>query len=172
MNAFDAFVLLAALALFCLGILRGAVRISLGLVGMILGLVVALQYEAVLAVRVQRVVSDDVLAHLLAFALLVMGVMALSIFVGWILRHLLKKAHLGWLDRILGAAAGLVCAALLAAAVAVPLASVLPRGSRILAESRLAPVTLEVSRFVVRLAPDELRAQFQRGLDRIKQTTT
>ena len=40
MNAFDAFVLLAALALFCVGILRGVVRISLGLGGMILGLVV------------------------------------------------------------------------------------------------------------------------------------
>ena len=172
MNAFDAFVLLAALALFCVGMLRGVVRISLGLGGMILGLVVALQYEATLAPRLQRVVTDDVLAHLLAFALLVMGVMVLSIFVGWMLRHLLKKAHLTWLDRLLGAAAGLVCAALLAAAVAVPLASVLPRGSRVLTESRLAPVTLEVSRLVVRLAPDELRLRFQRGLDRIKEATT
>jgi uncharacterized membrane protein required for colicin V production len=172
MNAFDAFVLLAALALFCLGILRGVVRISLGLGGMILGLVVALQYEAVLASGIQRVVKDDVLAHLVAFALLVMAVMTLAIFVGWILRHLLKKAHLTWLDRALGAAAGLVCAALLAAAVAVPLASVLPRGSRVLTESRLAPVTLEVSRFVVRLAPEELRDRFQRGLDRIKETAT
>ncbi len=105
MNAFDAFVLLAALALFCVGMLRGVVRISVGLGGMILGLVVALQYEATLAARVQHVVSDDVLAHLLSFALLVMAVMALSLFVGWILRHLLKKAHLGWLDRLLGAAA-------------------------------------------------------------------
>jgi membrane protein required for colicin V production len=172
MNAFDAFVLLTALALFCLGILRGVVRISLGLGGMILGLLVALQYEAALAPTVQRVVSDDVVAHLLAFALLVMGVMATSIFVGWVLRHLLKKAHLTWLDRLLGAAAGLVCAALLAAAVAVPLASVLPRDSRILVESRLAPVTLEVSRVVVRLAPDELRQKFQQGLDRIKEATT
>lgn len=172
MNAFDAFVLLAALVLFCVGMLRGVVRISLGLVGMVVGLVVALQYEAALAARVQKVVSDDVLAHLLAFALLVMSVMILSLFVGWILRHLLKKAHLGWLDRILGAAAGLVCAALLAAAVAVPLTSVLPRGSRILSESRLAPMTLEVSRLVVRLAPEELRQRFQRGLDRIKGAVT
>ena len=65
-----------------------------------------------------------------------------------------------------------MCAALLAAAVAVPLASVLPRGSRILTESRLAPVTLQVSRLVVRLAPDELRERFQQGLDRIKEATT
>jgi uncharacterized membrane protein required for colicin V production len=172
MNAFDAFVLLAALALFCLGILRGAVRISLGLGGMILGLLVALQYETVLAPYIQRVVKDDVVAHLLAFAMLVMAMMALAILLGWILRHLLKKAHLTWLDRILGAAAGLVCAALLAAAVAVPLASVLPKGSRVLAESRLAPVTLEVSRLVVRLAPDELRQRFHQGLDRIKEATT
>ncbi len=172
MNAFDAFVLLAALALFCVGMLRGVVRISVGLGGMILGLVVALQYEATLAPRVQHVVSDDVLAHLLSFALLVMAVMALSLFAGWVLRHLLNKAHLGWLDRLLGAAAGLVCAALLAAAVAVPLASVLPRGSRILTESRLAPVTLQVSRLVVRLAPEELRERFQQGLDRIKESTT
>ncbi len=172
MNAFDAFVLLAALILACLGILRGVVRISLGLGGMVLGLLLALQYEGTVAPVVQRVVSDAVVAHLLAFALIVMVVMAASIFLAWVLRHLLKKAHLNWLDRSLGAAAGLLCAALLAAAVAVPLASALPRGSRVLVESRLAPVTLKVSRMMVRLAPEELRLRFQQGLDRIKDATT
>lgn len=172
MNAFDAFVLLAALVLACLGILRGVVRISLGLGGMVLGLLLALQYEGTVAPVVQRVVSDAVVAHLLAFALVVMVVLAASIFLGWVLRHLLKKAHLNWLDRSLGAAAGLLCAALLAAAVAVPLASALPRGSRVLVESRLAPVTLKVSRMVVRLAPEELRLRFQQGLDRIKDATS
>ena len=172
MNAFDAFVLLAALALACLGILRGVVRISLGLGGIVLGLLLALQYEGVVAPVIQRVVSDEVVAHLLAFALIVMAVLAGSIFLAWTLRNLLKKAHLSWLDRSLGAGAGLLCAALLAAAVAVPLASVLPQDSRVLVESRLAPLTLKVSRMVVRLAPEDVRQKFQQGLDRIKDATT
>jgi membrane protein required for colicin V production len=172
MNGFDAFVLLAALALVCLGILRGLVRISLGLGGLVLGLLVALQYEGSVAPSFERAVGDPVVAHLLAFAVLVMAVLAGSILLAWALRRLLKKAHLGWLDRLLGAAVGLLCATLLAAAVAVPLASVLPKDSRVLAESRLAPVTLKVSRMVVRLAPQDLREKFLRGIDRIQEAAT
>jgi uncharacterized membrane protein required for colicin V production len=172
MNAFDVFVILMAVILVLVGLLRGLVRISLGLGGLVFGVLAALQWEGTLAVPIERLVRNDAVAHLLAFGLIVVGVILGAVLLAFFLRKLLKKASLSWLDRMLGATGGLLCAALLAGAVAVPLASVLPSESRILRESRLAPVTLEVSLLVVRLAPDDLREKFLEGLDRIKEATT
>jgi len=171
MNGFDLLVLLAAALFVLFGAYRGLLRLGLGLAGLVVGLFLALRWEGALTPYVRRIIDSDLWAPLLSFVGVVVAVVIASLVVAWALRSVLKVAHLLWIDRILGATAGLLCAALLAGGVAVILASDLPPDSRLLADSALAPYTLQISRGVVRLAPEGLRQRFEAGLERITSRT-
>jgi hypothetical protein len=63
---------------------------------------------------------------------------------------------------------GLVGALFLSAALSIILTAGLPRDSRLLADSKLAPITLRLSVALVRLAPPSLRQRFDAGMQRLR----
>jgi membrane protein required for colicin V production len=87
-----------------------------------------------------------------------------------ILEKMLKAAKLKTMDRLLGAGFGLLKAGLLAGAVLMGMAVfAAPQTDEMLADSRLAPVFLQVMRGVIVAVPRDYKDQFTAALDRIKQ---
>jgi len=83
---------------------------------------------------------------------------------GRIVRWALKEVGLRWVDRLLGAAFGLVRGLVIVTAVLLALATFAP-GTRLLRDSQFAGYFLVAGRGASWLAPAEVRRKFREGLD-------
>src|SRR5437763_12052712 len=96
--------------------------------------------------------------------------MILAGILGKIVRWIVKEATgLRLIDRFFGGILGLLRGCLLIAIVLVSMTAFTPT-SRWLQGSALAPYFLVVGRAAIWVAPAELRAQFYKGLDFVRQT--
>ena len=102
----------------------------------------------------------DIAAFLVIFVL----VMLLAGLAGRIARWVLREAGLSFIDRILGAALGLLRGCLVVAIVLVSMAAFTPT-SAWLRNSQLAPYFLVAGRAAIWVAPSDLRGRFYQGLD-------
>ncbi len=102
-----------------------------------------------------------------AFLIIFVGVMLLAGMAGRVARRTMKEAGLSFVDRILGAALGLLRGCLIVAIVLMSMAAFTPT-SRWLQGSELAPYFLVAGRAAVWVAPLELRTRFYQGLDLLR----
>jgi membrane protein required for colicin V production len=168
-NGFDLFVIMVVVALLALGAWKGIVRLLLGATGMVAGVFLALRFESRVApLFLKWVTTQELIARLLAFVSIVVGVSVACVVIAFLVRHMLKVATLGWLDRLLGATAGLLCALLFMGTIAVFLTAGFPDQSKLLAGSKTAPYLVQVSRGIAKAAPPELRQKFEAGLERLE----
>lgn len=168
MTFFDFFVLGLVGASVAAGALRGFVRAALTLAALVVGLLVAARgYEAAGALlRGVRLFESEAAARAGGFLLIVGVLLALGFAAGAFARGGLRRARLGWFDRLLGGAFGLarglaVCSAVFLALTAFPvrLASV--------QEARTAPVLAEGARLLAACTSPEVRAKFFQGYKRL-----
>jgi membrane protein required for colicin V production len=94
--------------------------------------------------------------------------MILAGIAGRIAHWLMKEAGLNVVDRVLGAALGVVRGCLIVAIVLTGMAAFTPT-SRWLQGAELAPYFLVVGRAAIWVAPAELRARFYQGIDLLRQ---
>lgn len=114
MNWLDV-VLIVFLALSVLGgLINGLIRTIVGLAGLVLGIYLAGRYYVAFGNWLP--IANEDIASIVAFAIILIGIMVVAAIVAFFLRRLIGLAMLGWLDRLLGAAAGLVLGGLLCAA--------------------------------------------------------
>ena len=99
---------------------------------------------------------------------LVMAVLVLAGIAGKIARWAVKEAGLSIIDRVLGAALGLLRGALMVSVVLMGMTAFTP-ASRWLEGSEFAPYFLVVGRAAIWVAPSELRGRFYQGLDLLRQ---
>lgn len=144
-NYFDIAVLVLILAFGIRGGARGFVAEIAGLAGLAAGLVLARSFSAGAADALERYIAPSA-APTVAFVALVIGGMLAVGLCARLLRRVLDVAFAGWLDHLLGAAAGAAKGALLSAAVAwiaVLLAPQIP----LVHESRAIPPLLDFVRW-------------------------
>jgi len=111
--------------------------------------------------------SSSWLVEIAAFLIIFSGVIIFAGIAGRIAHWLMKEAGLSAIDRLLGAALGVVRGCLIVAIVLTSMAAFTPT-SRWLQGSELAPYFLVVGRAAVWLAPAELRARFYQGIDLLR----
>ncbi|HXZ39308.1 MAG TPA: CvpA family protein [Terriglobales bacterium] len=140
---------------------------AFGIAGLVLGYLLA-------AWNYQRLASHFAsygaawLVEIAAFLVIFVGVMLLAGIAGRITRWMMQEAGLTLVDRIFGAALGLLRGCLINAVALVSLAAFTPT-SKWLQGSELAPYFLVAGRAVVWVAPAELRTRFYQGLDLLRQ---
>jgi len=164
--------LLAALVAASLlaGFLKGLARSLIGLVAVVVGFLCGLWFYGVAGAFFYEYLSSRQLAHFLGFLIIFFAVVLLGALLAGLLARLLKWAKLGWLDRLMGGAFGLLRGVLLAAALVLAIMAFAPKPPpRSVAGSRLAPYMLEAGRLIVALAPYEVRHSFQLSYERLKE---
>ena len=139
------------------------------LVGVILGLFVAAANYGAAANWIQRVVAIREAANLIAFLLIALLVMLVVGLLGRLLRGLVRTVGLGLLDRLLGAAFGLVKGCIVVTLVLMGVVAFLPPQNW-LASSRLAPVFLNAAHGGSRVVPFALGQEIRQGLDALRLT--
>ncbi len=106
--------------------LRGLIRSVVSLVGVAAGLVMAAWYAPAAAVYVTPWVTPAALAQIVGFAAVFAAVFLLASLLGRALRNASHAVGLGFVDRLGGAAFGVVRATLVLAVLMVPLSPFLP----------------------------------------------
>lgn len=168
MNWLDILFLLILLGAVIEGIRYGFSRVVIGLAATIAGLILAAWFYGSVSTYLKPFIESESAAHIAAFLLIFVGVQAAGALLGWACAKIFRWTGLGWLDRLLGAAAG----ALKAAFTAVVLVLVFscfhlkPLESAI-AGSRAAPYLLGAAEVIVYLCPRGLRDDFTTTRDRI-----
>lgn len=148
---------------------RGFVREAFALGGLVLGFVAACWGYAALARRLAGLITTPPLAQFLSFLAILLGVMAVAMLLGHLVRRTASAVGLGFFDRALGALFGLLRGAVLAGAVLLALTAFLPTAPWI-ENSSLAPYFLRAAHAVSFTMPSDLSHRLRSGLDRLKQS--
>ena len=171
MNIADWIILLVLLLSVVQAASSGFFQEAFGIAGLIFGYLIAAWQYRHLAEHFAPYIGSHWLGEIVAFLAIFLGVMVLAGLVGKIVRWIVKEAGLNVVDRFLGGVLGLVRGCLLVAIILVSMTAFTPT-SRWLQGSGLAPYFLVVGRAVIWVAPSELRSQFYKGLDYLRQTQT
>ncbi len=131
------------------GFWKGAMRIIFGGGGMAAGLWLAVIAGADAQAALEGVIGIPWLSAVLGRVLLVILCTGLAVLAGWGIEHTLKEMHLGWVNRLLGAAlAGLVAAFLLGLLVIIAI-QFSPELARLCRESQVAQYLLWLSEMLL-----------------------
>lgn len=133
------------------------------LAGVVLGFLFA-SWEYPLVAGHLTFINPPWAANIVAFFLLFVAITILAGIIGRIVSWAMKKAGLRWIDRVLGAAFGLVRGLLVITVVVMATAAFAP-DAQWLAKSQTAPYFLVVGRAASWLAPSEVRNKVREGID-------
>lgn len=168
MNGFDIVLLVLMGVLVVIGLLKGLVRILIGLAALVVAFLVAGFYHRPLAERFTSLDVPSGALSLICYVLLFIGVMLAGALLAWFLRKLIKAAMLSWVDRIAGAALGLLAALLAASLLILPMVAYLPDGSGLLDRSLLAPYVAALADLAVHAVPADLAEKYREKIEEIR----
>jgi membrane protein required for colicin V production len=146
------------------GIRLGFVRTAIGLLSSILALVFGLRYYRAVAVSLRPHISQTLVADLIGFLIIFVGITMVGEVVTGILARFIRSTDLVWADRALGGAFGVVRGFLFGAITIWGLMALMPVPPKlILSESRLAPCVMGAARRVADASPDEVKRTFRQS---------
>jgi len=167
MNALDWLLVILLAYSVVRAFLRGFFQEAFALGGLILGFLLACWFYRPLAVDLKGLIPPTQIGELAAFLLILTSTVILASLVGRLFRHTASAIGLGFVDRLLGAAFGLVRGALLGVALLLATTAFLPRAPWI-ENSHLAPYFLRAAHAVSFVMPSDLKRRLLDGLDHLK----
>jgi membrane protein required for colicin V production len=139
-NAVDLPIVATVVLLTLLGLKTGLLKPASGIGGLIIGVVIAIQYSAELAVSLEQQIEGYTVRRIVAFAVIVIITVVVSRIAAFLFKRLLKALVLGWLDHVAGAVAGAALGVVVAGTSVYLLIGADIESTRdALAESKLAP---------------------------------
>jgi len=138
------------------GLKTGIIKAALTLAGIIVGIVLAGRYHATLAAQL-TFISEENVAKIVAFAIILVVVMAIAAVLAKLLKWTASAVLLGWVNRLGGAILGLLLGALFCAVLLAIWVKFFGL-SQIVADSSLAPILLDRLPLVLALLPEEFDA--------------
>jgi membrane protein required for colicin V production len=167
MTVLDYFVLIVVVASVAMGAAKGIIKGVIAILSALAGLVVAAQVYPYAASLFSGFVSTARAANLIGFvAVFLIALWAGSLLARW-LRGGLKRARLGWLDHVLGAAFGLARGWLVCSVIYLALTA-FPVKLEAVERAAFAPALLEGTRVIAYLTSSDLRERFLNGYEMIK----
>jgi membrane protein required for colicin V production len=152
------------------GVFRGLIKEVSSIIGVLAGYYGAYSYYPHLAALLHRWITDTIYLNIISFLILFIVILLFISILGVILKYLLSIAYLGWVDRVCGAAFGLIKGLLISAVIVVALTAFLPKNAKIMSESLLAPPVTVISENMAKIVPKDLRNRFSAKLEALKKT--
>jgi membrane protein required for colicin V production len=167
MNLFDC-LLIAVLAYSTIvAFLRGIILELFSLAGLIAGILLAAWNYKHAATMLETLITTPAIAEIVAFLLIVIGIMVLSTLIGKALNRTAHAIGLGFFDRLMGALFGFGRGCLFGVAILMAIAAFLPHSAWI-ANSRLSSYFLAGAHAVSFVVPHDLQQQILNGAQQLK----
>lgn len=138
------------------GLKNGLIKAVLSLAGLIVGVVLAGRYYTPLSEQLTFIPQDNI-ARIVAFAIILIGVMIIAGVLANLLKWAVSAVMLGWVNRIGGAVFGLVLGAVFCGALLAMWIKFMGIQS-IIVESAMTNMLLDFFPVVLALLPDEFDA--------------
>ncbi len=165
MNGFDMFVLAVIGFTLIRGVFRGIIREVAGLLGAIGGFYAAQAYYLKLAGILSAWLADPLFCRISSFLLILIAVTAAANIFAVILRKLVSLALLGFADRLLGGAFGILKGLVFVSIIYYLSVSLLPdKGGRVMEGSVVAPVIRTCISTVMELVPRDAKSKVEKRL--------
>ena len=156
MNWLDIVILVILVSATFTGLKTGIIKAVLSLAGLIIGVILAGRYYAPLAEQLTFIPQENV-AKIAAFALILVGVMVIAGVLANFLKWAVSMVMLGWVNRLGGAAFGLLMGATFCGALLAIWGKFLGFADTII-NSALARVLLDYFPIILALLPEEFGA--------------
>ena len=156
MNWLDIVILVVIAAATFAGLFIGLIAAGLCLAGIIVGVILAGRYYLPFSQWLGFIPEENI-ARIVAFAIILVGVMLIAVVLAMVLRWAFSLIKLGWVDRLGGAVFGLATGALLCGAILAMWVKFVGAGASV-SGSVLASITLEHFPVVLGLLPAEFDA--------------
>ena len=162
MNLIDIGIIVILAISTLIGLLTGLIKAVLSLIGIVVGIVLAGRFAVPLAHYFTFIPSQEA-AEIVAFALILLGVMVIATLLAWALKWITSAVMLGWVNYLGGAILGLLFGAIFCGAFLAIGVKFLDISSAV-AQSSLATMLLERFFGALSLIPDKfgiIRSFFQ-----------
>ena len=169
MNLFDWFLIAMLAFSTIMAFLRGIILELFSLGGLIAGILLASWNYKHVATILGSFITTPATAEIVAFLLIIIGVMVLSTLLGKALNRTAHAIGLGFFDRLLGAFFGFARGCLFGVAILMAIAAFLPHSAWI-ANSRLSSYFLAGAHAVSFVVPHDLQQQILNGAQQLKHT--
>lgn len=156
MNWLDIAILVVLVIATFTGLKTGIIKAVLSLAGLIFGVILAGRFYVPLAANLTFIPQENV-AKIVAFVLILVGVMVIAGILASFLKWAVSIVMLGWVNRLGGAAFGLLMGATFCGALLAIWGKFLGIGDTII-ESALARVLLDYFPIILTLLPEEFDA--------------
>ena len=156
MNWLDIAIMVPIAITAVIGLKTGLIKAVLSMVGVIIGVILAGRFYLPLSEQLTFISSEGV-AKVVAFAIILIGVMVSSLVLANLLKWAVSMVMLGWVNRLGGAVFGVLLGAITCGALLAAWVKFFGAGETIL-DSILAGVLLDYFPVVLALLPDEFDA--------------
>jgi membrane protein required for colicin V production len=163
MNGLDVAVVVIAGIGLVWGLSRGVLRMATSIVSLAGALYFAsVYYPAARDLAFRYLGVNATIAAVIGYGLVFLVVFGVIETSGAVLVRVARTAHLGWIDRLAGAAAGGAISIAIAGLALMLLTAVLPTDAQLLKQSQLAPHVLDYTDVILRYIPPELKTTYER----------
>jgi membrane protein required for colicin V production len=146
------------------GFQEGMVRITIGLIALIAGFIVASWFGGLAAAPLIPWVQSKGVASILGYMIVFFAVIIAGALLGALLARMLKLIGLSWVDRLMGGVLGVVRGFIVLAVVTMVVTALAPKWlPNAVSGSTLAPYVLGASRVLTNLTPFDIRDGFHRA---------
>jgi len=171
MNWLDFVLALILMLSITSGFRKGLIRIGIGLIATVAALVMACWFYGSAGTYVMPYVSGKSMANILGFMLVFLAVITLGAIVSRILAAIFKWVGLSWVDRLMGAAFGVVRGVIFSVVVIMMITALsLEKPPTAIVHSEIAPYLMEAADLFSDIAPKEFKNGFRSGYEKVKET--
>ena len=167
MTLFDWFLVSILAYSIIAAFMRGLILELFSFGGLIAGILIASWNYSHIAVLLEHLITTPSIAQIIAFFLIVIGVMVLSAILGKALTRTAHAIGLAFFDRLLGAVFGFARGCLFGVAILMAILAFRPHSAWI-ADSRLSPYFLAGAHAVSFVVPHDLQQQILTGAEQLK----
>ena len=165
MSLLDLLVVIVVGASVAAGFVAGFARVGIGFLAAILGVVFGFWFYGVPAGWVRHYVQSTTASNLIGFVLVFWAFLAAGALFAKLISKFFKWTGLTWLDRLLGAAFGLLRGVLIAVALIAVLLAFTPKPMpNWMVQSQVLPYAMEASSAISSLAPGAIKNAFHESM--------
>ena len=169
MSLLDLIVLVFIAASVVGGFVAGFARSGIGFLAAVFGVLCGFWFYGIPAATVHKYVHSVTASNLIGFFVVFFGLIFVGALIGKLLSKLFKWTGLSWLDRLMGAAFGLVRGALAAVAFIAVLLAFTPKPTpNWMVNSTVLPYAIDASNMLAALAPNVIKEAFRDSVREIR----
>lgn len=169
MNWLDIVLILILASSVFSGFASGMARVVVGMGATVLAIILSIWFYGSVAAAFQEYVSSRPVANILGFIVLFVAILLAGALLAALLARLFKWVGLGWLDRLLGGALGLLRGILISIVLIMIVVAFTPNPPpRSVINSRIAPYIAGAASVLTAITPHELQDGFRENYEHVK----